>query len=458
MTLFPRQRIGLAVGSDHVAAVSMRGGRVLAVSAATIASDDALGEALRRCLAEVSGARRWRRAEVHVALEPSYAQVRRVSEVPMLPSPEQRHALADLTRSEHFVGRLEELSVFVGDQDTSADLWVMCVDTSVVSLLASVVAEAKLVLARLVPSMDVLVAASDATITKFSREDGSGVVGHATVVDGRIAKLWRALPAAERETGTPSPPLEIRRLLDGIVAEEAMPLYVAAVAAVVPLARSRFRSPTMLSVPSRASTRGSLPMLIGVAAALTLVAFTAPGLRAHRDADRAAAMIDAAAPMYRAAAVRRARLDSLTTLHNALVRFRSASAPVLPLMSALGEALPDDGVVTSLTVDSGSAQVTVLVSSATEVLQRLGSNRGLDSVALTGAITRERIAAVPQITMAGGFGPSVGPVPQRELERAAIRVFSARTRSPESAASVAAALAGDTKVLARNATRAVVLR
>ena len=91
-------------------------------------------------------------------------------------------------------------------------------------------------------------------------------------------------------------------------------------------------------------------------------------------------------------------------------------------MTALGDALDDDGKITDLVIDSAGAQVMLVTANAGDLLQRLGTVSGVDSVLLTGPISRERIAEVTTIP-----GPGLargGLEPTRELERAAFRVFA----------------------------------
>ena len=163
-----------------------------------------------------------------------------------------------------------------------------------------------------------------------------------------------------------------------------------------------------------------------LAAVLTAVAVLASPLKARWEADRAALEIERELPAFRLAAAQRRGLDSLQTLVNAIRAFRTANTHALSVMATLGGALTEDSFVSSLTVDSLSVQATLLAPSATEVVERLGAASGIDSVSLTGAITRERLAASVAPNTYNAIGPLAGIGPTRELERVAVRFVSAR--------------------------------
>ncbi len=444
------ERIGLSVGRAGVAGVLVKGGRARAAWFEAIVADEAVAQAVRRCLDRLSVARRGWRVEVHIAVEPSYSQVRRFENVPTLKRLEERHALANLARAEQFLGRPDVMSVFVGDQESNGDLWVMCVESRVVDQVVQAVSLARMSVARFVPAIDLLVSTAETTIEAVTRDDGSAVLAHATIADGLLQKSWRALRNSDRAPVVARPAVAIRTLLDRVVPEAEMQRYSAAAGAVMSLPRSRFGLPTMLSVTALAPRRRRLPMLIGIAASLSIIAYAAPAMRVHRAAERAAAALAEARPRYQAAATRRSRLDGLAAQHVDLMRFKASGAPALSIMSALASALPADGVVTSLAVDSGGAQVAVLVPSATALLQRLGAIRGLDSVTLSGSITHERVAAQAQVGFASGTNPAINAAPARELERVAVRLYRARSHPMRDAQ--VDSVGGDpgTKVLARN--------
>jgi hypothetical protein len=425
MTSDTALRIGIAVGADRLHAVSTENGRVMKAVTVEFASLTAFDAALRRCITQVRDGTRWQRIGVHIALEPSRAQVRRVSGLPLVVGADQRHALAHLSRHETFLGQRERLSVFVGEQEPDGSLWVMCAEAELVDIIAAAIRDSKMRLLRVAPVLDLLTAAGDTSSTELIRRDGAFAVGHAESSGGRMSRAWRtAEPAGDHA------PLESARAdvgaLAGIVEPGDSRGYDAAVAVLASLPRARFANPTMLSVPGNAPAPARLRLRVVIAAALTGMAALASPIRARLEGDRAARAIELEQPAFRIAAARHRDLDSLQKLATTIRMFRASSAPTLTVMAALGSALTEGSFVSSLTVDSLSTQATLLAPSATEVVERLGTAIEIDSVSLTGAITRERLPAVVSSNAFGGIGPmsAVGAV--RELERVAIRFVSVR--------------------------------
>lgn len=423
-------RIGIAIGADRLHGVSTVNGRALLAFEAEFGSLAALNVAIRRCLAQMREESHRRGINVHVALEPSRAQVRRISGIPPLASREHRHALADLSRHEHFLGPRDSLSVFVGEQESDGSLWVMCAETSLIRCIAAAVLESKLRLLRVVPVMDLLAAAGELTSTVLTRRDGDFAIGHAQVEAGRLTKAWRTHRASDACV-----PRETARFpvhgSDGLVAPATSAHFDAAHAVLASIPRSRFADPTMLSVPVAPPLPSRLRVRLSLAVVLTAVAVLVSPLKKRWDADRAAFAIEQEQPTFRLAAAQRRELDSLQVLVSAVRRFRADNAPALSVMAALGRALTDESFVTSLTVDSLSVQATLLAPSATEVVERLGAASGIDSVSLTGAITRERIAAAVPSSAYNAIGPIPVAGPPRELERVAVRFVSARATGAE---------------------------
>jgi hypothetical protein len=418
-------RIGVSIGHGRVGAVAMKAWRVVAFAESAMSSERELAGALQHCLGSISNRTLGPRIPVHVALEPRYVQVARLTGIPVLTSREQLHALAHLARTETFIGQAGELCVFVGEQEDDGGLWVLATQTALVQQISAVMSAAGTTLVRILPSLDVLAAAGDTVSGTYVRADGPDLVGCVQLDAGRITKAWRALKAGgESCAALPEPPSLLA--MRGPIPEVGVPRFSVAIAAALPLTRSRFEHPSMLSIPARRSVGRQLRREVAVAAALTAAAIVAPGVRDFRAAEQASRTIDAIQADYRADAPRRAGLDSLRSLHSAIARFRASGAPTLSLMRALGEALTADAVITSLAVDSAGAQVTLLATSAGDVVQRLGAMRGVDSVALTGAISRERIVNGAGLVASGLFGAGVAADSAREMERAALRVFSVR--------------------------------
>ena len=414
-------RIGIVIGADRVSAVCAVKSHELQEFDAVFDGLAALNLTLRRCFAQFRERSYWRGIGVHVALECSRAQVRRISGIPPLASLDQRHAIADLSRDEHFLGTRDNLSVFVGEQEMDGSLWVMCAESQLIHCIADAALESRVRLMRVVPVLDLLAAAGEPVSTELTHSDGDFVRGHAQVVAGRLTKAWRTV--SEPEIGAPS---ESSRGLDELVVPATSPQFDAARAVLASLPRSRFADPTMFSVPDAPPVPSRLRLRLSLAAVLTAVAVLASPLKARLEADRAALEIERELPAFRLAAAQRRGLDSLQTLVNAIRAFRAANAPALSVMATLGGALTEDSFVSSLTVDSLSVQATLLAPSATEVVERLGAASGIDSVSLMGAITRERLAASLAPNTYNAIGPMAGIGPTRELERVAVRFVSAR--------------------------------
>ncbi len=426
MRKFGRVRVGLAVGCDRVNAVRMTHGQVTRAKEVVLGIGNTLGDALRECLEAMHAGSRWQRTSVDVALEPSRVQVRRIPSLPILSRPDQRHALAELSRHEHFLGRREQLAVFVGEQEADGSLWVLCTDTDLIGELSSAIAEAHMFIARIIPAIDLLAASGDIAIADLRRTDGSAVVGHACVADGQLTKTWRSLRDSDEAVSSTISPRSLLASMGGIVSQNDASRYDAAVAALASLPRSRFAEPTMRSIAAVEQSGFRFLAQFSLAVSLSIVALVGPAVQAHVRAEQTAATIETEQVAFRSAAAQQRVLDSIRTLHEAIARFRSSSVPALGVMSSLGDALTADSYVTSLSVDSLSTQATVLAPSATEILERLGSAAGIDSVSLTGAITRERIVSGQQSQSGIGIGPATGVELSRELERVVIRFVTAR--------------------------------
>ncbi len=64
---------------------------------------------------------------------------------------------------------------------------------------------------------------------------------------------------------------------------------------------------------------------------------------------------------------------------------------MVPLLGAIGDALPDSTAIVSLRVDSASGSMTVVSSAAARVLPALEELSGIAGAALAGSVSRENM-------------------------------------------------------------------
>lgn len=408
------RRIGVCLGAQTIAVVLCEHGVIVDQAHETLVDDSVISDALNRCLASVRPKRTWRRIACHVALEPSMAQVKRIDDVPLLRSNREQLSMLSLVIGEHFLGSAASLTLVAGEQDRSGAVWVLAVNRSLLSVIEAETLLAGLSLRGVAPVVDLLAATAPPGVTTVARHDAAGITAFGAVQNGQLTDVWRA--AAVTPTSRSSD-------------YSVEPSAAAHLAALAPT-RSRFPARTFRAT-SRQPRSVPLRRLFAIAACLTLAAAVAPGLRANRAANRTEAEVRRLAPLVANAVSQRRGVDSLARLENQVVQFRASGVNALRVLSQLSETLNDASYITSLSMDSVSAQATFAAPSATSLMEAFSTSAAFDSVTIVGAISRSFLP--PGMQPSGTPGQVQTAAELRSDERIALRFV---TRRPNAGAEV----------------------
>jgi hypothetical protein len=429
--------VGISIGADAVAAVLTRGGAAYAA----IGTSGSVEEALERCLADLRMHVGWRTVACRVVLGASRAQVRRVASLPVLKSTRAVHAMMQMGVREHFLGADDSLSIVTAAQEADGGVWVLaCAEPLYTSVVRSA-GSANLRVECIAPAIDVVAASGAETSGELTVRDGAVVIAKATVSSGRLSGVSRRASNASESDAPRATNTRMRQGLEAILPAGACvdDLELARLAA-QRLPRSRFSSVTLPEASTSKNSRHVLALSL-LAAGLTILALAAPGLRARSSASAAEREIALLAARFKAASAHRMAIDSARALDVEIERFKGRSAPGLEVLAGIAGTLPDDAVMTSLAVDSGAVQATVLASKASSLIEALGRISGADSLNVVGAITREPLPVSrsgPAIS-----GPGLGAVADAVMmERVAVRFDVTRMITPASTSPVSPAAAG----------------
>ena len=328
-------------------------------------------------------------------------QVRAIDELPALTSDTDIDALLSMVASEHFLGAPGTLALTAGEPDKQGRLWVMAVDRRDATVIADAVLASGASLRGMLPAIDVFAAGvghaadyfapqnengGDAPVRPsdgiVAYQDENGVVAYGQMEDGRLSSAWRDA-ACVLTQGCESPKREPS--LQSVALAATDPFRLAYLAS-VPLSQSRFAAAIRRR---RSAVPGLALALSALATCMTIATLLSPGLRAQRDARRSRDELRRIAPSLARAAAERRISDSSSAVSSALELFRASGVDGLGTLLHVGEVLTDDAHVTSLSIDSLSAQVAVAGTSASGLLQGFAQSSWFDSVSVIGALSRE---------------------------------------------------------------------
>ncbi|HEY2025514.1 MAG TPA: hypothetical protein VGG78_00810 [Gemmatimonadaceae bacterium] len=369
--------------------------------------DDALHELL---VASPARARLWSR-QVVVALSSEYAQTKRLRG---LPATTNHGLLQDVVRqnaSRFFVvpdapPRIGHLAV-VGP----GDAWSTAYDEGVIRDVRRTCDRLGFRVHTIVPSVAVLPYVFQCP--RVCWPDGGRDVVADYDDDRRVERVRRV-----DSIGEAAPRNDALRAMDlvpvdglRIAGPEAW-RYAAAYGAVVagPCVSTRLDVERTEGEPRRSRRRLAIA---GTALILSLVGLAlAPGVRAVREAKRTTESLHRLEAQQRAIAAAHARLVQADRALEELAHFDAGRRPMLPLLTAVSQHLPDGGAILAITLDTVGGTMVLIAPRAAPAIAALETVPGLASPELVGPVTHE-LTAAPIGTPALGQSP--------ELERVTVR-------------------------------------
>lgn len=372
-------RIGIAVGSDRIRAVAVRGGRVVAATEAEIGPGEGLDDAVGEILASVP-VRRFLRPRVTVALGPSRAQTRRLTGLPPL---DDRRVLAQLIRegsSKFFLRNGHPLLTTGVRVEEPGTVWAAALDEPAARAAEAGCRAAGLAVDAFVPSVVALARAL---------EDGRHVwADGAAAAEVEIA--GGALTGVRRVASTDGEARPVAAL--AVLGEHAWRFADAYGAALLPAAE-----PLAVRRGEGGRRREDVPpwrlALAGTAAVLALSgAAVAPAWRAMQAEDAAAARLATIQGKRRAAADAERELQRVTAALREVAAFDSLRRSPLLALADLARALPEGSALVSVRADSAGGSIVALAPRAAAVLVPLEKVPEIGAAEIVGPVTSELAA------------------------------------------------------------------
>lgn len=427
-------RLGVAIASDRVRAVAVRGRQVLWAGEAERGHESSLASDLARLIREAPHSRgrvrgragsplRWRRPIAVVAVGPAAAQMKRLAGLPLLDDARALALVVGEGASRFFLRNGVPL-VTTGVRPTSpGEAWAAAIEAPVVDAAERACRDAGVRLALIVPAVVALGAAARSGTAPDERiewEDGTVRV-EIVLERGAVASVRRL--AGGLASGLPRP----RSLGASAVpmttqpearAGEAPVLGGLSVLAALGEAAHRFHDAYGAALVSldepvavRARDTGRIPRRRLVAAIIAVVlavvaALASPGVAATWQAKRDEARLRSLAPRRRVAVLAETELGRMTGALGEVSTFEARWRGSTHILAALARVLPDGSAIVALRITSGSdsagGTLVVLAPRAAAVVDKLERSGVVVAPEVIGPITRES---------AGG----------REVERVSIR-------------------------------------
>lgn len=391
-----RQRIGIAVATDRVRAVGVRGRRILWSSEVEVLEVGGIAAAVDSMIAAAPMAHRFR-PTARVALGPSFSQIKPLTGLPPLGSTTLLARLVAEGAPRFFLAEGRSLLTGIRVLDTG-EVWAAGVDLALVRDIEAVCRSHRLRLEGVVPVAVALAWATEAR--EYAWQDGQLRI----VVRGSTDCLEEVRRyRVDHGTALPPPPRVTQAL--GSLGNDAWRYADAYGAAVLPVAEC---------VAVRPGRRGGVPVLRMIAAACTvllsvLAVWMAPAIAASHAGGAAAARIAGIDQERRVALQAEGELERFTTALLEIAAFDSQRRSALLLLGEIARALPDSTAIVSLRVERAEATMVAITPRAGAMFAPLQRVPGITFLEIVGPVTREVVRG-------------------REFERATLR-FGAHQRT-----------------------------
>jgi hypothetical protein len=372
--------LGIGVGADHLRAVALTGGRVIAATEAALAP----GEPLRRAVAELLASAplpRFPRPRVTVALGPSLSQTRRLSGLPPLSDPELLARVVREGAGKFFLRNGVPLATTGVRPVGPGAAWAAALDERVVREVEAGCRLAGLRVERFVPAVAVLGRALAGD--RFLWPDGE-VVAEVGLAGGELESV-RRLAAAGAPPAEPEPLPALARL-----GERGWRFADAYGAAALPA-----WEPMVLRTGGGGP--GAVPgWRLGAAAAAlaaaAVFAALAPAMRHMGAEEEALGRIAAVQDRRRAAASTERELERVTAALGEGAAFTASRYSHVLLLADLTAALPAGSALVAFRADTAGGSVVALAPRAAAVVQPLERIPGIVAPEIVGPVTRETAA------------------------------------------------------------------
>lgn len=390
--------VGIAVASDRVRAVAVRGGAVRWAAQAEFGEERALSAAIADMLS-AAPLPRWRRTSVTVAIGPAIAQTKILRELPPVEDPRMLDRLVQENAARFFLRNGEALRTAPIQVVETGSAWAAAFDEEVVGAIEEACRAARLRLRAILPTVAVLGRALRGARLVWT--DGS-LVAEVTLAEGKLVSVRRF----RRSGPVPStaPPQAVEALTS--LREVGWRFADAYGAAVAPGAGPLALRPGhtgVVDVPRWRLTLAAIVALIALTAAAL-----GPGLiakRAERGAEHRIALIDAD---RRTALAAEAQLRQITAALAEVAAFDRDRRSLTLFLAELSRALPERAAVSTLQLDSVGATAVVLAPGGARVVAALERLPGVVAPRIIGPVTREVLGGTERerITVRLHFDPA----------------------------------------------------
>ncbi|HYW08757.1 MAG TPA: hypothetical protein VE913_17480 [Longimicrobium sp.] len=375
-------RVGIAVGGDHVRAITVRGGRVVSATEAELPAGASLAEVVADALASAP-LPRFPAPRVTVALGPSLAQTRRLTGLPPV---DDRRLLAQMVRegaSKFFLRTGAPLLTTGVRAESPGVVWAGALHEPATRAAEAGCRAAGVTVDAFVPAVVALAhGLADGT---HAWSDGSAAV-EVEVAGGTLTSVRRILP------GVPAAELPVPVAALVPLGEHAWRFADAYGAAVLPR-----DEPLAVRRGEGGRRRTDVPPwrlgIAATAAALSLAgAAIAPAWRAMSAEEVAAARLARHQSAYRAASVARGDAARVTAALVEVAAFDAARRSPTLFLAELTRALPEGSALVAVRVDSAGGNLVALAPRAAGVLVPLERMAGVDGPEIVGPVTQETVA------------------------------------------------------------------
>jgi hypothetical protein len=381
--------IGLAVASDELRAVAVRGGVVRWAVRAGRTEEPALSVQIAALLAQAP-VPRWRRWRAIAVVGPSAAQVRRLTGLPPL---ESRATLSVLVREgagRFFLRNGVPLEVAGVRVIARGSVWAAAFEQPMVAEIAAGCRAAGLTLRAIAPAVNALGAGLQDDRVVWRDGDVRAQIVFAKGTLTSVRRLPSELPAGAEQSLRPVAAL-------GSLGKDAWRFadaYGAALASDSEPLALRTGAQSDAAVSRRRIVAASIAF-----ASAALIALVTPAVASVIDQSRVLKQLNAIAPQARDAAVVEQELRRMTRALAQVDAFATARRSPTALLASLTRVLPPGAALVTLRVDSAGGTLVFLAPRAARAIASLDSVAEIASPEVVGPVTKE-IAGTKEVERA----------------------------------------------------------
>ena len=396
-----RPRLGLGIGRRRVSAVLLDGATIRWTAVRPRSDDESLAQTLEALLAERPRSR-LRMPIVTAAIGPRAAQLKLISDLPLLAQPAALAAVVREHASRFFLKNGVPL-LFSGARATSTtSAWVAAFEEPVVRSIIDVCASLGLELQMVTPTAVALRFATSAATITWSDDDVSLAI---TYVDGCPAVV-RSASGVGTSDALPSFAPAFRAL-----AGRAEQFMDAAGAAGTPRAE-----PIALRGAAIRLTREPSRRRLAISGTVCVIAIVAalamPGLASWQVTRSATARASAVRTRVRGVERDARDLASVTAGLSSVASFTQSRRSITVLLAQLTRALPEGCALLALQLDSaGAGNIVAVGPRASALVDAVERVPGIALPEIVGPVTRETAAGKPldRVTLRFRLVPEVTP-------------------------------------------------